>query len=77
MTATIRVIPRRIHLAFKLFFLCDLLGGEPTVSNETSEIAWFAEDELPENLSLGRTLHHELHQFFEHHRNPDLPTSFD
>jgi len=62
---------------YKLFFLCELLGGEATVSNETSEVAWFAEDELPENLSSGRTLPHELHQFFEHHRNPDLPTTFD
>jgi ADP-ribose pyrophosphatase YjhB (NUDIX family) len=60
-----------------LFFLCELLGGEPTPSNETSEVAWFAEDDLPENLSNGRTLHHELHQFFEHHRNPSLPTTFD
>ncbi|MHC4554858.1 MAG: NUDIX hydrolase [Planctomycetota bacterium] len=62
---------------YKLFFLCELLGGEATISNETSEVAWFAEEELPENLSNGRTLHHELHQFFEHHRNLDLPTTFD
>jgi ADP-ribose pyrophosphatase YjhB (NUDIX family) len=62
---------------YKLFFLCELLGGQPTPSNETSEIAWFAEDELPENLSSGRTLRHELHQFFDHHRNPNLPTTFD
>jgi ADP-ribose pyrophosphatase YjhB (NUDIX family) len=62
---------------YKLFFLCVLLGGEPTPSIETSEVGWFAEDELPENLSNGRTLHHELHQFFEHHRNPNLPTTFD
>ena len=62
---------------YKLFFLCELLGGEAMVSNETSEVAWFAEDKLPENLSSGRTLPHELHQFFEHHRNPDLPTTFD
>lgn len=62
---------------YKLFFLCDLIGGEATTSNETSEISWFGEDELPEHLSNGRTLHHELHQFFEHYRNPDLPTRFD
>ena len=62
---------------YKLFFLCELLGGQPTPSIETSEIAWFAEDELPENLSNGRTLRHELHQFFDHRRNPNLPTTFD
>jgi len=62
---------------YKLFFLCELLGGEAAPSNETSDVGWFAEDELPENLSHGRTLPHELHEFFEHHRNPDLPTTFD
>jgi ADP-ribose pyrophosphatase YjhB (NUDIX family) len=62
---------------YKLFFLCELNGGEPTTSHETSEVAWFAEDEIPEKLSRGRTLHHELKLFFEHHRNPGLPTAFD
>lgn len=62
---------------YKLFFLCELTGGEPTVSHETTEVAWFAENELPQDLSRGRTLHHELKLFFEHHRNADLPTAFD
>ena len=62
---------------YKLFFLCELTGGQAAISHETSEVAWFAEHELPEDLSLGRTLHHELKLFFEHHRNPNLPTAFD
>ena len=62
---------------YKLFFECELLGGEATVSNETSEVAWFAEDEIPENLSRGRTLHHELKLFFKQHRDPTIPTAFD
>ena len=62
---------------YKLFFLCELTGGEAKISNETSEVAWFAEDELPDNLSKGRTLPHELKLFFEQYRNPDLPVAFD
>ncbi len=62
---------------YKLFFLCELTGGQATVSNETSEVAWFAEDELPENLSMGRTLSHELKLFFRQYRDPSLPTHFD
>ena len=62
---------------YKLFFLCELTGGEAKISNETSEVAWFAEDELPENLSKGRTLPHELKLFFEQYRNPNLPAAFD
>ena len=62
---------------YKLFFLCELTGGEAKPSNETSEVAWFAEDELPENLSKGRTLPHELKLFFEQYRNPSFPVAFD
>ncbi len=62
---------------YKLFFQCELTGGEATPSNETSEVAWFAEDELPENLSKGRTLPHELKLFFEQYRNPTVPADFD
>ncbi len=62
---------------YKMFFECELLGGEATVSNETSEVAWFGEDELPEDLSRGRTLEHELELFFKQHRDQTIPTAFD
>jgi ADP-ribose pyrophosphatase YjhB (NUDIX family) len=62
---------------YKLFFLCQLTGGQPTISHETSEVAWFAEEDLPANLSRGRTLHHELKLFFAQYRNPAMPAAFD
>ena len=62
---------------YKLFYLCELTGGAAKISNETSEVAWFAEDELPENLSKGRTLPHELKLFFAQYRDPTIPTHFD
>lgn len=62
---------------YKLFFLCELTGGQAKISNETSEVAWFAEDELPDNLSKGRTLPHELRLFFKQYRDPSMPTHFD
>jgi ADP-ribose pyrophosphatase YjhB (NUDIX family) len=62
---------------YKLFFLCELTGGEAKISNETSEVAWFAEDDLPENLSQGRTLPHELKLFFRQYRDPNIPAHFD
>lgn len=70
-------IPPYPFSIYKMFFMCELTGGQPTVSHETSEVAWFAEDELPEELSRGRTLRHELKLFFEHYRYCDLPTAFD
>jgi len=62
--------------AYRLFFLCELIGGAPAVSGETSAVNWFAEDHLPP-LSVSRTTEAQIHRFFEHHRHPDWPTDFD
>ena len=62
--------------AYKLFFLCELIGGAPAGSYETDAVDWFAEDQLPA-LSLSRVTAAQLHRFFEHHRNPQWPADFD
>jgi len=61
---------------YKMFFLCEITGGSPKTSNETSDVKFFDENEIPP-LSRGRTLEHEIKRFFEHLRNPDLPTDYD
>ncbi|MEN6627693.1 MAG: NUDIX hydrolase [Candidatus Sumerlaeia bacterium] len=61
---------------YKMFFLCELTGGAPCVSNETSEVGFFAEDELPP-LSLTRLTPDEIALMFEHHRQPGRPTDFE
>ena len=61
----------------KMFFICDIIGGSARASLETSEIGWFAEEELPEDLSFGRVLAHQIKRMFAHARDPDLPTEFD
>lgn len=48
-------LPRRLERIYKLFFLCELLGGEAKTSLETSAVEWFPVNALPE-LSTGRTL---------------------
>lgn len=68
--------PDMIYI-YKVFFLCELTGGEARSSMETSEVSWFAEDDLPQDLSLGRVTMAQLKRFFAHHRNRDLPTDFD
>jgi ADP-ribose pyrophosphatase YjhB (NUDIX family) len=62
--------------AYKVFFLCELTGGEPTTSIETDDVGFFQEDRLPP-LSIGRVTTSQITRFFEHHRNPDLPTDFE
>jgi ADP-ribose pyrophosphatase YjhB (NUDIX family) len=67
--------PMPYHV-YKLFFLCELVGGESKVSHEISEVAFFPEDQIPE-LSQSRVLPHQIQRFFEYYHNPDLPTDFD
>ena len=67
--------PFGYHL-WKAFFLCELLGGEARPSIETSAVGFFAEDDLPP-LSRGRISVRQVQHMFEHHRNPQLPASFD
>ncbi len=63
--------------AAKLFYVCDIVGGAARPSLETSAVAFFAEDALPADLSLGRVLPRQLARMFAHHRDPGLPTDFD
>jgi ADP-ribose pyrophosphatase YjhB (NUDIX family) len=68
--------PQIFH-AYKLFFLCDITGGEATTSLETSEIAFFGEHEIPTDLSLERILPTQIARMFSQARQPDLPTDFE
>jgi ADP-ribose pyrophosphatase YjhB (NUDIX family) len=62
---------------WRLFFLCEYIGGELQTGPETSEVAFFAEHELPTELSTRRVLLPQLTRMFEHMRRPELPTEFD
>lgn len=68
--------PPLVHHVYKLFFQCELIGGKPMKSIETTEIAFFGEQEIP-NLSLTRIVPSQITRMFEHHRNPNMPTDFD
>jgi ADP-ribose pyrophosphatase YjhB (NUDIX family) len=68
--------PRPFHV-YKLFFVCEILGGAAQTSRETSEVAFFAENELPSDLSIARVLPYQITRMFEHARSNALPTDFD
>lgn len=61
----------------KLFFVCDIVGGAAATGPETSEVGWFAEAGLPEELSLGRVMPGQLRRMFAHARDATLPAEFD
>lgn len=68
--------PRDMWWTYKLFFLCEIRGGEPTTSHETLEMGFFGEENLPP-LSLPRITPGQLVRMFEHLREPGRPTDFD
>jgi ADP-ribose pyrophosphatase YjhB (NUDIX family) len=62
--------------AYKLFFICDILGGAATTSAETDAVDFFDQHSLPP-LSTTRVVEKQIHHMFEHYRDPSRSTSFD
>ncbi len=69
--------PAGLFSITKLFFLCEITGGAPATSLETSEVRFFAEAEVPADLSFGRVLPQQIARMFAHRRHPALPTEFE
>ena len=61
---------------YKIYILCELIGGTATPSVETDAARFFGEDELPP-LSVTRVTEWQLRRLFELYRNPQLPADFD
>ncbi len=68
--------PHHIDSIYKMFFICEISGGGPRASDETSEVAFFPRDALPP-LSLGRATSAQIERMFQHHERPELATDFD
>ena len=49
---------------YKLFFLCELTGGEPATSIETSDVGFFGLEELPP-LSTTRITEEQIRRMYE------------
>ncbi len=69
--------PNGVFSCCKLFFICESIGGRPTTGIETSEVAWFTENDIPQDLSFGRVLPRQIPRMFAHRRDPTLPTDFE
>lgn len=69
--------PPQLYSCLKLFFLCEVTGGGPATSLETSGTGWFARDAIPAELSTGRVLGHQIARMFEHHADPLKPLDYE
>ncbi len=65
-----------IDSIYKMFFICEIVGGTACASDETSEVAFFPRNELPP-LSLGRTTAAQIDRMFHHREHLELATDFD
>jgi hypothetical protein len=72
-----RVGVLRFHHAFKLVFLCKLLGGNAAASYETTEVGWFRPEDLPQPFSGERTKQRHIDDIFAFINDPGRPTVFD
>ena len=61
---------------YKMLLRCELEGGEPVTSHETTAVGWFSRDALPE-LSERRTRPAHLERVFAHYDDPQRATGFD
>lgn len=68
--------PKRLERVYKLFFLCELTGGEAATSLETDAVGFFPLDGIPP-LSLGRTLPADIELLEAYHGAPDRACYFD
>jgi ADP-ribose pyrophosphatase YjhB (NUDIX family) len=67
---------RHLDSIYKMFFICEIVGGAARTSDETSEVAFFARDALPP-LSQGRTTAAQIERMFQHAEHPELAADFD
>lgn len=68
--------PLPLYHAYKLVFLCDIVGGEARGSDETLAARFFPFDELPP-LSSNRTNERHLSEVRAHLDDPARPAAFD
>jgi ADP-ribose pyrophosphatase YjhB (NUDIX family) len=74
---TNRTGPLEIFHAFKIVFLCDLVGGIARTSDETSEVGFFSINEIPVPLSGERTKPRHLDDAFRCRADSGCDVVFD
>jgi len=68
--------PLEFFHAFKIIFLCELIGGEATGSDETIEAKFFPFENLPA-FSQNRTNQKHIDEILKHISDPNRMTFFD
>ncbi len=84
-TKMVGVYDRRYHVPegeekfrhiYKLFFLCDLVSGDPSPGMETQGAEFFPVTDLPP-LSIGRIAEAQILEAYAHHQDPTRVPYFE
>lgn len=68
--------PLQFYHAYKVVFLCEIVGGEARTSDETAAVGFFSFDDLPP-LSVERTGERHLAEVLAHVQDERRPAAFD
>jgi ADP-ribose pyrophosphatase YjhB (NUDIX family) len=68
--------PLQFYHAYKIVFLCEIMGGEARASDETLAVDFFPFDDLP-SLSTERTGERHLVEVLAHVQDAQRPAAFD
>ncbi|MFD2256382.1 NUDIX hydrolase [Luteolibacter algae] len=67
---------RNVNAIYKIFFLCEIVGGEARTSIESSEVGFFDLESLPE-LDPQRTREADIRSAYNRYLKPELPAEFN
>ena len=68
--------PPEAYHYYKIFILCEIIGGNPTTGIETNDLQFFSVNNLP-LLSTNRNTESQIKMVFEFLENPKKETVFD
>ena len=69
--------PMEFFHAYKLVFLCDIIGGKAATSKETTAVTFFSEDEFPLEFAGERTRMRHIYDAFSAVKDENFTTVFD
>lgn len=70
-------VPIYAYGVCKVFVLCRVTGGSFCENSETTEIAYFAPDEIPQNPAVEKTSREQIEMCFEADKDEIWQTMFD
>ncbi|HEX7584438.1 MAG TPA: NUDIX domain-containing protein, partial [Prolixibacteraceae bacterium] len=76
MDKTAQKMPPEFEYVYKLFIRCEPVDDRIAIGDETSNVGWFYENELPE-LSKPRNLESQIYLMFEYFRGEKTEVYLD